>query len=115
MMRNSLIPAGLLCLAAGAASAQQPPLISDGGDYRPMQVNMSDGTQVRQGAIDAARRSNGAGAEAIGSSTALPMTSGEGGELARQGAIDAARMSNGAGTESIGSSTAPLPVHGDGG
>ena len=118
-MRKSFIAAGLVCAAAalttGAAFAQQQPLASDGGDYRPMAVNMADRPDVQQGAIDAARTSNGAGTESIGSSTSLPLTSGVGGDMARQGALESARASNGAGSESIGSSTSPMPVHGTGG
>jgi len=106
-MRKTLLFVAALSCAAGAALAQQQPLISDGSDYRPMQVNVNDLPAVRQGAIDAARASNGAGSEGVGTSTPPAMTTGEGGELAHQGAVDAARMHNGMGTESIGSSTAP--------
>ncbi|MDM0047060.1 hypothetical protein QTH91_21390 [Variovorax dokdonensis] len=118
-MRNLFISAGLVCaaatLATGAALAQQQPMVSDGGDYRPMAVSMSERPEVAQGARDAARTSNGAGTESIGSSTSLPLTSGVGADLAARGALESARASNGAGSEVIGGSTSPMPLRGAGG
>jgi hypothetical protein len=100
--------ASFAALGGASAWAQQT---SDGGDYRPMQLNSPERPEVQRGAVDAARGHNGAGAEGAGSSTAPTMsTANVNQDEINQGAMAAARTHGGAGTEAPGSSMAPVPT-----
>ncbi|MDM0116530.1 hypothetical protein QTI66_30755 [Variovorax sp. J22R133] len=79
---------------------------SDGGDYRPMQLNSPPNPEVQKGAMEAARTHGGAGAEAPGSSSAMTNNGNADANEVQKGAMAAAKSHGGAGAESTGSSTA---------
>jgi len=96
--------AGLAVFSTAGAWAQQT---SDGGDYRPMQLNSPERPEVQRGAVEAARNYGGAGSEGTGSSTApAPTSAATSSEAADRGAMAAARAHGGIGSEAPGSTTA---------